>query len=425
MVTTTPAIDSSELGHQSARCRICESALNVVFADLGHTPLANSYLTADQLQQHEPVYPLKAFVCEHCLLVQLQQFEQPQVIFNDYAYFSSYSDSWLQHASQYAEMAVSRFGLGSSSQVIEVGSNDGYLLQYLADCGARVLGVEPAANVARAATDRGIATRVDFFSSAVARQLIGEDHEADLLIGNNVLAHVPTLRDFVKGLKILLGPRGVITLEFPHLLRLTEQNQFDTIYHEHFSYFSLLCVRKLFQAHGLTIFDVDQLPTHGGSLRIYLRHTADCHHPVETRVADLLDEELRAGMDDIEFYRIFGERIDSTRRKLVDFVRDCQRQKRSIVAYGAPAKGNTLLNYCNIGRESIQYTVDRSPHKQNCYLPGSRIPIFEPDAVKETKPDFLLVLPWNLKDEIIEQMSYVRDWGCRFVVPIPELAIVS
>jgi len=406
-------------------CRFCGTQLRYTLVDLGRSPLANAYLTAGQLQQEESFYPLHAYVCEHCFLVQLEEFASPEHIFQDYAYFSSYSDTWLAHASAYTDMIVERFGFDGHSQIIEIASNDGYLLRYFVAKGLRVLGIEPAANVAQAALQQGIRTVVQFFGEAVARQLVAQGTQADLLIGNNVLAHVPQLNDFVRGMKVLLHPRGVITLEFPHLMRLMAENQFDTIYHEHFSYFSLLTVAKVLTAHGLTLFDVEELSTHGGSLRIYARHAADASKPIGRRVTDLLAQEESAGFASLTPYLAFADTVQETKRRILDFLLHVKQQGKSIVGYGAPAKGNTLLNYCGIRADTLPYTVDRSPHKQGLFLPGTHIPIYHPDHIRLTEPDFLLILPWNLKDEIKEQMASIWQWGGQFVVFIPEVQICS
>jgi 2-polyprenyl-3-methyl-5-hydroxy-6-metoxy-1,4-benzoquinol methylase len=411
----------------SLTCRHCGAALEHSFCDLGMSPLANSYIEPDKLNHMERFYPLHTFVCSKCLLVQLQQFESPEDIFGDYAYFSSYSESWLEHARKYVELVSQRFGLSASSQVVEIASNDGYLLQYFVRKSIPVLGVEPAANVAKVAEQKGIPSRVAFFGSETARKLVADGLGADLLLGNNVLAHVPDLNDFVRGLAIALKPSGVITMEFPHLLQLMRENQFDTIYHEHFSYFSFLTVQKVFAHHGLRIFDVDQLPTHGGSLRIYAAHADYASHLDTPRVAALVETERSAGLDgrdNLAAYRDFSERVKNVKRKLLTFLIDAKQAGKHVVGYGAPAKGNTLLNYCGVRTDFIDYTVDRSPHKQGRALPGVHIPILHPDKIRETKPDYLLILPWNLRDEVMSQMAHVRDWGGRFVVPIPELTIL-
>jgi len=406
-------------------CRFCGTILRYTFVDLGMSPLANSYLTPAQLQQTEPFYPLHVYVCEECFLVQLEEFESPDHIFSHYAYFSSYSSTWLQHAQAYADMVTQRFALGKQSQVIEIGSNDGYLLQYFAAQGIPVLGIEPAANVAEAAREKGIQTLVQFFGKGIALLLVANGVKADLVVGNNVLAHVPQLNDFVKGLRILLKSQGVITLEFPHLLRLMAENQFDTIYHEHFSYFSLTTAKMIFAAHGLTLFDVEELPTHGGSLRIYAHHSEDASLPIGHRVTGLLAREEAAGLTCLAPYLSFAEKVKATKRKLLDFLISAKQEGRSIVGYGAPAKGNTLLNCCGVRSDFLDYTVDRSPHKQNHFLPGTHIPIYDPDYIRQTKPDYVLILPWNLKDEIMEQLSYIRQWGGQFVVPIPAVQVYS
>ena len=406
-------------------CRHCGATLERSFCDLGLSPLANNYLTREQLNQGEMFFPLHAFVCEKCLLVQLLEFETPANIFGDYAYFSSYSTSWLEHARRYTEEMIARFGLGASSSVIELASNDGYLLQYFAKQGIPVLGIEPAANVAKVAVEKGIPTLVRFFGTETAAALVKEGRRADLLLGNNVLAHVPALNDFVQGMKVVLSPNGLITMEFPHLLRLMADNQFDTIYHEHFSYFSFLTVVRVFGAHGLRLFDVQQLPTHGGSLRIFATHAENRTHEERPAVAALLEQERAAGLEGMAAYADFSERVRRTKRGLLKFLIQAKEEGKKIVGYGAPAKGNTLLNFCGVGPDIIEYTVDRSPHKQDHFLPGSRLPIFHPDKIRETKPDYLFILPWNLEAEIKEQMAHIREWGGRFVVPIPEVKIVS
>jgi SAM-dependent methyltransferase len=406
-------------------CRQCSTPLRQSFCDLGMTPLANSYLTEADLNRREVFYPLHAYVCLNCFLVQLAEFESPEAIFGDYLYFSSYSQSWLDHARTYVEDMIDRFPLDGDSQVIEIASNDGYLLQYFNDAGIPSMGIEPAKNVAAAALARGINTKVAFFGTSLAKELANEEVYADLLIGNNVLAHVPDLNDFVEGMSIVMAPDGLITLEFPHLLELIEFNQFDTIYHEHFSYFSLMTVTRLFADHGLRVFDVEQLSTHGGSLRIYACHADYAGHPTTRRVSELIQIERASGLDRLEGYVAYPERVKRVKRALVTFLLDAHDHGRSAVAYGAPAKGNTLLNYCGIGTDLLQYTVDRSPHKQGRFLPGTHLPIFAPDHIRQTRPDYLVILPWNLRDEIIEEMSFIREWGGKFVIPIPELAVVD
>jgi 2-polyprenyl-3-methyl-5-hydroxy-6-metoxy-1,4-benzoquinol methylase len=387
------------------------------------SPLCESYLGRDQLNLMEPFYPLHVYVCGECFLVQLEAYVSAEHIFSDYAYFSSYSDSWVEHARVYTDKMVERFHLGPKDQVVEVASNDGYLLQHFVAKGIPALGVEPAANVAEVAVRKAVPTLVRFFGENTARELAAEGRKADLLLGNNVLAQVPDLNDFVKGMKILLKPQGVITMEFPHLMRLMEENQFDTIYHEHFSYFSFTTAVKIFAAHGLTTFDVEELPTHGGSLRVYARHAENASQPVGERVRAMLSREAEAGFDRLESYASFDERVKETKRKLLAFLIKAKRNGKAVAGYGAPGKGNTLLNYCGIRSDFLDYTVDRSPHKQGKFLPGTHIPIFHPDKIKETKPDYVLILPWNIKTEIMEQTGYIRGWGGQFVVPIPEVRI--
>jgi 2-polyprenyl-3-methyl-5-hydroxy-6-metoxy-1,4-benzoquinol methylase len=406
----------------STPCRFCGSPLEAVFADLGMSPLANSYLTAEQGNQMEPFYPLRALVCSACFLVQLEEFESPDHIFSDYAYFSSYSSSWLEHSERYAAAMVERFGLNGGSHVVEVASNDGYLLQYFKERGIPVLGIEPAANVANVAVQKGLPTLVEFFGVQTAQGLMPES-AADLLIGNNVLAHVPDINDFVGGMKVLLKPGGVITMEFPHLMRLIDENQWDTIYHEHFSYLSFSTARRVFAAHGLRLFDVEELPTHGGSLRIFGCHDDDAAKPETERADELLEREDSAGYSKVETYLDYGVKVAEDKRRLLSTLIELKEDGRRIVGYGAPAKGNTLLNYCGIGLDFLDYTVDLNPHKQGHFLPGTHIPIRSPDAIRETRPDLVFILPWNLNDEIIEQLSYVREWGGRFLVRAPELRV--
>ena len=408
----------------TGNCRFCGTPLKQTFCDLGMSPLSNAYLKPAQLQQMEPFYPLHAYVCEQCYLVQLQEFQSPENIFSDYAYFSSYSDSWLKHAKAYTEYMIERLGFNSASQIVEIASNDGYLLQYFKAKNIPVLGVEPAQNVATVAQAAGIPTVTKFFGVNTATELANDGKAADLLLGNNVLAHVPDINDFVGGMKKLLKPNGVITMEFPHLLRLMEQNQFDTIYHEHFSYLSFTTVEKIFAKHGLILYDVAELTTHGGSLRIFARHTEDDTKPQTERVDNLRQLEKQTGLDDIKTYQVFAENVRETKRNILDFLIRTKQAGKTIVGYGAPAKGNTLLNYCGIRTDFIDYTVDRSPHKQGLFLPGTHIAIHHPDKIKQTKPDYVLILPWNLKDEIIEQMAYIREWGGQFVVQIPEICVI-
>jgi len=407
------------------KCRFCNNFLKYSFTDLGMSPLSNSYLKPEQLQHMEPFYPLHAYVCDNCYLVQLPVHRSSEDIFSEYAYFSSFSDSWLKHSKDYTNLMVQRFGFDSSSNVVEIASNDGYLLQYFKEKSIPVLGIEPAGNVAEVARKAGIPTEIKFFGTQTAANLARAGKHADLLIGNNVLAHVPDLNDFVEGMKIVLKPQGVITMEFPHLMRLMEENQFDTIYHEHFSYFSLITVEKVFNSHGLTLFDVDELSTHGGSLRIYACHAEDTSKPIEKRISEVRDREKNAGFRNLDHYLSFADKVRETKRNILDFLIRAKREKKTIVGYGAPAKGNTLLNYCGVSTDFIDYTVDRNPHKQGHYLPGSHIPIYSPNRIKETKPDYLLILPWNLKEEIMEQMSHVRDWGCKFLLLIPNIEVIA
>lgn len=405
------------------QCRFCGNKLKASFVDLGVSPLANSYLKEEQLNEMEPFYPLHVLVCEQCYLVQLAVFKSPESIFGDYAYFSSFSDSWLKHAKIYTDLMIDRFHFKSDSYVIEIASNDGYLLQYFKDRGIPVLGVEPAKNVAKAAQDAGISTLIKFFGVKAATELRNESITADLLIGNNVLAHVPDINDFVNGLQIVLKPQGIITMEFPHLMRLIDENQFDTIYHEHFSYFSFITIEKIFKKQGLTLFDVEELPTHGGSLRIYACHSEDTSKSVGQKVADLKRREDATGLTHLEYYLSFSEKVKETKRRILSFLIEAKKEGKSIAGYGAPAKGNTLLNYCGVRSDFIDYTVDRSPHKQGLYLPGTHIPIYHPDKIIDTKPDYLIILPWNLKDEIMEQMAHIREWGGKFVVFIPKVKV--
>jgi SAM-dependent methyltransferase len=411
------------VNHVQVRCRFCDAELKHTLVDLGMSPLCESYVSPDKGNEVEAFYPLHVYVCESCFLAQLEQYVSPQAIFSEYAYFSSYSDSWLEHSKRYTEMIVARLGLDRGSTVMELASNDGYLLQYFVEKGIRAIGVEPAANVAAVAEKKGVPTVVKFFGRDTARELTAQYGRVDLLIGNNVLAQVPDLNDFVGGMKIVLKPSGVITMEFPHLMRLMNENQFDTIYHEHFSYFSFISAEKIFARHGFTLFDVEELATHGGSLRIYARHDEDDAKPISDRVLEMRRKEHAAGFGKIETYRDFGEQVKETKRKLLEFLIRAKRQGKSVVGYGAPGKGNTLLNYCGVRTDFIDYTVDRNPYKQGKLLPGTHIPILHPDKIMETKPDYLLILPWNFKDEIMEQMSGIRRWGGKFVVPIPEVTV--
>ncbi len=397
----------------SASCRFCQAPLEDVFADLGSSPLANSYLPPEQLGAMEPYYPLRALVCGRCFLVQLEEFESPERIFSDYAYFSSYSKSWLEHARGYVELIVARLGLGEESQVVEVASNDGYLLQYFRAHGVPVLGVEPAANVAAVARERGVPTLVEFFGRATAAT-VAASSPADLVVANNVLAHVPDINDFVGGVKALLKPGGVVTMEFPHLLRLLEDKQWDTIYHEHFSYLSFLTACRVFEAHGLRLWDVEELSTHGGSLRIYGAHAEDAGHADSQRAEELRERERAAGLERLATYTDYAPGAAADKRQILSFLIALKDEGRRVVGYGAPAKGNTLLNYCGVGGDFLDYTVDLSPHKQGRFLPGSRLPIRDPEVLREERPDVVVILPWNLSEEIAREHAYVREWGGRF-----------
>lgn len=405
-------------------CRFCAAPLRTTFVDLGMSPLCQTHISPDQLHEMEPFYPLHAYVCAECFLVQLQEFVSPQNIFGEYAYFSSYSTSWVEHARRYAEMAIARFRLDGRSKVMEIASNDGYLLQHFVARRIPVLGIEPAANVARTAIDKGIPTRIEFLGRASAEKIAREEGHADLLLGNNVLAHVPDLNDFVAGMKHLLAPGGAITMEFPHLQRLMAENQFDTIYHEHFSYFSFVAVERVFAHHGLTLFDVEELPTHGGSLRIFARHTDNTDLPVAASVHALRQREVDDGFLTIERYSGFDEQVRAVKRNLLSFLIDAKARGKRIVGYGAPGKGNTLLNYCGIRTDFLDFTVDANPYKQGKFTPGTRIPILAPERIREAKPDYVLILPWNLKDEISRSASYISEWGGRFVVPIPNVRVL-
>ena len=408
----------------SGPCRFCGTALEHVFADLGMCPVANSLVRADALGTMEPFYPLRAYVCSSCFLVQSEEFESPEGIFSEtYPYFSSFSTSWLAHCEAYAEEIVERLSLGPEHTVVEVGSNDGYLLQFFHRRGIRVLGVEPAASVAHEAIVKGIPTLERFFDSRLAEEL-AQESPADLVIGNNVLAHMPDVSDFVAGVKRVLAPGGVVTVEFPHLVHLVEEAQFDTIYHEHFSYFSLGTVRRIFERHGLRVFDVEELETHGGSLRVFACHADDGGRPESERVRELLERERAGGYEGLEVYTAFEARMRATKREVLRCLIEAKEEGRTIVGYGAPAKGVTLLNYCGIGTDFLDYTVDKSPHKQGHYLPGVRVPILDPAEIRRTRPDYVFILPWNLRDEIMEEMAFVRDWGGRFMVRTPAMTIL-
>jgi hypothetical protein len=414
----------SSNGDTPYRCRFCCAPLRQTLVDLGMSPLCESYVSADRLNDMEPFYPLHVRVCDRCFLVQVGEYVSSDHIFTEYAYFSSFSDTWLKHAAAYVDMIVSRFNLGKANLAVELASNDGYLLQNFVKKGIPALGVEPAANVAKVAVEKGVPTLVKFFGRETAQAMVAAGQRADLVIGNNVLAQVPDLNDFVGGIRIVLKPQGVATLEFPHLMRMMAENQYDTIYHEHFSYFSFITAEKIFAAHDLILFDVDELPTHGGSIRIYVRHKEDTSKPVGQRVLELRDRELSAGFDRLETYSTFGEKVKESKRSLLEFLIQAKRSGKRIVGYGAPGKGNTLLNYCGIKTDFLDFTVDRNPYKQGKFLPGTHIPILTPDKIVEAKPDYVLILPWNFKDEIVKQMAMIREWGGKFVVPIPTVEII-
>src|SRR5258706_4408592 len=405
------------------KCRFCNTPLVHTFVDLGMSPLCEDHVKPEELKQMEPFYPLHAYVCSNCFLVQVEEFASPSEIFSDYAYFSSYSDSWLSHIKSYTDQVLKRFEITKDSLVAELASNDGYLLQYFLERKIPVLGIEPAANVAKFAVEKGIRTEVKFFGNKTALELVDCYGKADLLIGNNVLAHVPDINDFVSGMKIFLKAEGTITMEFPHLMRLVERNQFDTIYQEHFSYLSFSTVSKIFSHHGLELFDVEEIPTHGGSLRIYAKHKGAKSNKISERVSRMFAKELNLGMQSLSYYTDFKERVKETKWKILEFLINAKRDNKTIAGYGAPGKGNTLLNYCGVRTDFIDYTVDRNPHKQGNYLPGTLIPIYHPDKIKETKPDYVFILPWNLKDEIMDQLAFIAEWGGQFLVPIPELTV--
>lgn len=423
MTTTAVVPDQPDTRSGTASCRFCGAFLQRTFVDLGLSPLCETYPSAADLNHGESYYPLHVYVCEKCWLVQLQEYESPEQIFSDYAYFSSFSDSWLKHCDKYCKAMKTRFGLGKHSFVVEVASNDGYLLQYFVQRDVPVLGIEPAANVAKVAEQKGVPTLVRFFGTELAKELAAEGRCADLVLGNNVLAQVPDLNDFVEGLKILLKPEGVLTLEFPHLLQLIQLNEFDTIYHEHFSYFSLLSTIRIMEAHGLRVFDVEELKSHGGSLRVYACRAESEIHRLNANVSKVLADEARAMLDKAEGYESFARQVKATKFALVDFLLQAAKEGKKVAGYGAPGKSATLLHYCGIGKDLIEYTVDRSPYKQGRFLPGNHIPIHHPDRIRETKPDYVVILPWNLKDEIIDQLQFIRQWGGRFVVPIPKVTV--
>jgi SAM-dependent methyltransferase len=408
---------------RNPHCRFCNAELTTTFVDLGLSPLAQNHIEPGRLNESESFWPLHVWLCDQCLLVQLEEYVSPTAIFSNYAYFSSYSDSWIEHARRYTETMIERFGIGHQNLVVEIASNDGYLLQHFVHHGIPVHGIDPAANVAAVARERGVPTTAEFFGETTARAFAETYGQPCLLVGNNVLAHVPDINDFVAGMRVLLAPGGVITLEFPHLLQLMKNNQFDTIYHEHFSYLSFMVVERIFSAHGLALFDVEDLPTHGGSLRIYARHQEDEGRPISRRVAEMRAREAEYGMSCLSTYSVFGQRVHETKRRLLSFLIEAKERGKRIAGYGAPGKGNTLLNYCGIRTDFLDFTVDRSPHKQGRYTPGTRIPILDPDAIRAARPDYLLILPWNLQEEIRRQTAFIRDWGGQWIIPLPKLQV--
>jgi hypothetical protein len=407
-------------------CRFCKTKLEHVFIDLVNSPASNSFLSEEQLNEPEIFYPLKVYTCQNCFLVQLDEYKKSDAIFNsEYVYFSSYSHTWLQHAKNYTDMMVSRFGFDSSSQVIEIASNDGYLLQYFKEKNIPVLGIEPTANTAEVAMGKGIRTMIEFFGTELASRLVNNwDVKADLLLGNNVLAHVPDIVDFVRGMKLILADTGVITMEFPHLMQLVDNNQFDTIYHEHFSYLSFYTVKQIFESEGLELFDVDEIPTHGGSLRIYAKHKEDTQKPVSANVSALIKKETDRGITTLAYYNNFQEKALRVKLNLISFLIEQKRNGKKIAAYGAAAKGNTLLNYCGVKNDLIEYVADANPHKQKKWLPASHIPVVNELYLKENRPDYVIILPWNLKEEVAQQLSYIREWGGKFVIPIPQVEVI-
>jgi 2-polyprenyl-3-methyl-5-hydroxy-6-metoxy-1,4-benzoquinol methylase len=406
------------------KCRFCSRILQISFVDLGFSPLSNAMIKKENLNKNEKKFPLHVFVCKQCLLVQLQEFEKPKEIFSDYVYFSSYSKTWLEHAEKYVDMMISKMKLTEKNQVIEIASNDGYLLQFFKEKNIPVLGIEPAINVAKVAQEKDIPTITKFFGTKTAKTLLKEGKLADLLLGNNVLAHVPDLNDFVKGMKIILNEKGIITMEFPHLLQLISNNQFDTIYHEHFSYFSFLTVQKVFEYHGLVIYDVEEVPTHGGSLRIFAKHNDDYSKSISNNIEIMKRKEKEFGLDKILTYTNFQKNINRIKKNIQDFFIKCSKDGKKVVGYGAPAKGNTLLNYCEINKHQMDFTVDLSKYKQGLFLPGTHIPVYSPEMIRETKPDYVFILPWNLKEEIMSQLEFIRKWNAKFVIPIPEVKIL-
>ncbi|MBV9173880.1 MAG: methyltransferase domain-containing protein [Chloroflexi bacterium] len=416
-------VASTQSGRVGAACRGCGAALHHVFVDLGMSPLCESFRTPEQLNTMEPFFPLRTYVCEQCFLAQLEEYVAPEIIFSDYAYHSSYSSSWLEHARDYVETMIGRLALDHGSRVIELGSNDGYLLQYFVERHVPVLGIDPAHNLAALARQRGVPTLEAFFGESVARDLVAAGEQADLIVANNVLAQAPNLHDFVEGVRLLLGRCGTLSVEVPHLLRLILGNQFDTIYHEHFSYFSLLSVERVLRSHRLVVFDVEELPTHGGSLRLFVRHESDATRPISARVIELRRREVAAGMTSLAFYDAFRDRVHQTKHTLLQCLIELKQNGHVIVGYGAPGKANTLLNYCGIRTDLLDYTVDLNPHKQGLFTPGTHIPILHPGAIADTRPSHIFILPWNLRDEIMRQLEYVRGWGCKFIMAIPALSV--
>ena len=407
-------------------CRFCENKLENVFIDLGNAPASNSFLSEAQLNEPEVFFPLRVLVCDKCFLVQVDEYKKFDAIFNsDYVYFSSYSTSWLAHAKKYADMVEERFGLDSNSQVIEIASNDGYLLQYFVEKEIPVLGIEPSSNTAAVAAEKGVASITEFFGVSLAEKLRAEGKQADLLLGNNVLAHVPDIVDFVTGMKIALAGTGVITVEFPHLVQLIGNNQFDTIYHEHFSYLSLFTVRQIFESQGLTVFDVEELETHGGSLRVFARHAEDDTYPILDSVAAMLEKELKNGIDDMAYYQGFQPRAMTIKREVLGFLLEQKALGKTVAAYGAAAKGNTLLNYCGVKSDLIDFVADANPAKQEKFLPGSHIPVVDPDQLRASRPDIVIIMPWNIRDEVVEALSYIGEWGGQFAIFIPQLELLS
>lgn len=406
-------------------CRFCGAALKHSFVDLGQSPPCEAFRTAEQINAMEPFYPLHAWVCDECFLVQLGEFVSPEEIFTEYAYFSSYSDSWLAHAKNYVNDAIDKLGLKQDSLVVELASNDGYLLQYFVEREVPVLGIEPARNVAEVAVKRGVRTLNRFFGKELGEELAAQGQQADLIAANNVYAHVPDIRSFTAGMKALLKPGGTITIEFPHLMRLMERNQFDTIYHEHFSYLSFVTASRILARFGLTVFDVEELPTHGGSLRLWIRHTEDTARPVTGRARELAAREEAAGFLKLETYRAFGEQVKAIKRDVLEFLIQAKREGKTVAGYGAPGKANTLLNYCGIRTDFIDYTVDRNPYKHGRFLPGTQIPIYPPEQLARTRPDYVVLMPWNLKEELCEQLTYVKDWGGKLVVFIPQVEVLG